>query len=205
VKFSCDGATGSNGYYCVQSLQRILRAHLVLGGSVLVLLGCARGTTASNAVVSQASDGPDVERLRAATRPFLELDAAVAAGYPREVADCLVHEHHGAMGYHHVNRAYVDGKAEIERPEILLYEKQADGKHRLNGVEFIVPYRFWPRDSVPPVIMGQKMKHEDNLKFWYVHVWAWNRNPDGVFADFHPGVTCPASAAKVFTPFAATP
>src|SRR4051812_26738137 len=33
--------------------------------------------------------------------------SAVAAGYPRTVADCLVHEHHGAMGYHHVNRAYL--------------------------------------------------------------------------------------------------
>jgi hypothetical protein len=189
----------------VQSIHRVLKAHLLIGGALLALLGCARGTTASNAVVSQAGDAPDLERLRAATRPYLELDAAGAAGYPREVADCLVHEHHGAMGYHHVNRGYVDAKAEIEKPEILLYEKQADGKYRLNGVEFIVPYRFWPRDTVAPTIMGQKMKHEDNLKFWYLHVWAWNKNTDGLFADFHPDVTCPAGARKVFTPFAASP
>ena len=175
----------------------------VLVGGLLVLIGCARGTTTSNGIVSQASDAPDVERLRAATRPYLVLDSAVAAGYPREVADCLVHEHHGAMGYHHVNRAYVDAKAEVERPEILLYEKLPDGKYRLNGVEFIVPYRFWPRDTVAPTIMGQKMKHEDNLKFWYLHVWAWHRNSDGMFADFHPDVTCSASASKVFKPFAA--
>ncbi|MGH7677946.1 MAG: hypothetical protein ACRENU_05730 [Gemmatimonadaceae bacterium] len=180
-----------------------MKARILVGG--LLVLGCARGTTASNGIVAQASEGPDVERLRTATRPFLMLDSAVAAGYPREVPDCLVHEHHGAMGYHHVNRGNVDAKAEIERPEILLYEKLPDGKYRLNGVEFIVPYRFWPRDTVAPTIMGQKMKHEDNLKFWYLHVWAWTKNKDGLFADFHPDVTCPAGARKVFTPFAASP
>ena len=142
-----------------------------------------------------------LERLRAATRPYLALDSAVAAGYPREVADCLVHELHGAMGYHHVNRGYVDNKVEVEKPEILLYERLPDGKYRLNGMEFIVPYRAWPRDSVAPVLMGQKLKHEDNLNIWYLHVWAWSSNADGVFADFNPSVRCPAGASKVFKPF----
>ena len=143
----------------------------------------------------------DLERLRAATRPFRNIDSAVAAGYTRDVADCLVHEHHGAMGYHHANRSLADAKVDVEHPEILLYERLPGGEYRLNGVEFIVPYRAWARDSVPPVVMGQRMKHEDNLNIWYTHVWAWNDNPDGLFADFNPNVRCDASASKIFTPF----
>lgn len=141
-------------------------------------------------------------RLRAATRPFRNLDSAVAAGYVRNVPDCLVHEHHGAMGYHHVNRALADAKVDVEHPEILLYERLPSGDYRLNGVEFIVPYRAWPRDSTPPVLMGRALQHEDNLNLWYMHVWAWTNNADGLFANFNPAVQCPDSARKVFTPFA---
>jgi hypothetical protein len=142
-----------------------------------------------------------IDQLRAATRPFQTLDSAVAVGYARNVPDCLVHEHHGAMGFHHINSRYVDAKVDVERPEILLYEQLPSGPYRLNGVEFIVPYRAWPRDSGAPLLMGQRLKHEDNLNIWYLHVWAWSRNSEGLFADFNPDVTCPASVRKVFTPF----
>jgi hypothetical protein len=59
---------------------------------------------------------------------------------------------------------------------------------------------MWPRDSVAPAVLGQLLKHEDNLKYWYLHAWVWNRNPDGLFADFHPDVTCPEQGKKVYTP-----
>jgi hypothetical protein len=141
-----------------------------------------------------------LDSLRAATRRFENIDSAAAAGYARDVADCLVHADHGAMGYHHLNRALADAKVETERPEILLFERLPDGGYRLNGVEFIVPYRAWPRDSVPPVALGQHMRHEDNLQIWYLHAWAFTDNADGVFANFNPAVHCPANASKVFTP-----
>jgi hypothetical protein len=171
--------------------------------AIVALAGCARSsvTSMTSGYDAQVNDG--VDRLRAATRPFHALDSAVAAGYPRTVPDCLVHAHHGAMGYHHVNRGYVDAKLDVERPEILLYERRPDGTYRLNAVEFIVPYRAWPRDSVAPVLMGQKLNHEDNLKIWYLHVWAWTKNPEGLFANFNPDVACPNGTGKVYTPFAA--
>lgn len=142
--------------------------------------------------------------LRTSTAPFFSLDSAVAAGYPRTVESCLVHEHHGAMGYHHVNQALMDGSVEIDKPEILLYEKLASGEYRLNGVEYVVPYTAWSRDTVPPRVLGETMHQEDNLQFWYLHVWAWKQNPDGLFANFHPDVQCPGSASRVFRP-GATP
>jgi hypothetical protein len=167
--------------------------------AAILMLGCATTPRSGSQYDAQVTES--LTRLREATRPFHVLDSAVAVGYPREVRDCLVHEHHGAMGYHHANRSYADARLEVERPEILLYQRLADGRYRLNGVEFILPYRFWARDSIAPIIMGQKLKREDNLNFWYLHVWAWTENADGLFADFHPDVTCPANASKVFTPF----
>ncbi|MDB4916888.1 MAG: hypothetical protein JWM95_4532 [Gemmatimonadetes bacterium] len=141
-----------------------------------------------------------LDRLRAATKSFQNLDSAVAAGYPRDVADCLIHEHHGAMGYHHLNRSYLSPTLDLTRPQILLYEKRADGSYKLNGMEFIIPYRLYPRDSAAPVLLGQKLAHEDTLNIWYLHVWAWTNNADGVFANFNPAVSC-GTAGKVYTPF----
>lgn len=132
-------------------------------------------------------------KVRAATAGFVSLDSAVAMGYAREVPRCYADEHHGAMGYHHVNRGYVDAKAEVERPEILLYERLADGRYALNGVEYIIPFRVWSKDSVPPTIMGQTMKQELQLNLWYLHMWIWTENSAGLFADWNPAVKCPAT------------
>jgi hypothetical protein len=134
------------------------------------------------------TDGYD--RVRAATAPFKQLSAAVAAGYAPTVESCLADPEHGAMGYHHINRAYVDKTLEIERPEILLYERLGDGSYALNGVEYIVPYRVWPADSVPPRIMGRELQRSDDLKLWYMHMWVWKRNPAGLFANWNPDAAC---------------
>jgi hypothetical protein len=131
-----------------------------------------------------------VARLRKATASFVTLDSAVAAGYARDVPKCYADEHHGAMGFHHINRAYVDARIEIEKPEILLYERLQDGSYKLNGAEYIIPYRIWPRDSVPPTVFGLTMKQEDNLKLWYLHTWAYKENAAGLFADWNPAVKC---------------
>ena len=132
----------------------------------------------------------DVKRVRAATAPYRVLDSAVAVGYPREVRSCIEHLPRGAMGFHHVNRALLDDQLEIHRPEILLYARTAAGDYKLTGVEFIVPYTARPRDAEPPTVMGQKLKRSDSLKLWYLHVWAWEENPSGLFADWNPAVKC---------------
>ena len=176
--------------------------HLGFGLTLFALAACARAATPTVGPSGNAQLDADLARLRSATRAFQTLDSAVAAGYPREVAACLRHEHHGAMGYHHVNREYFTDKPSIEKPQILLYERKPNGSYTLNGVEFVIPYRLYPRDSVPPVLMGQQLHHEDNLGLWYLHVWAWTTNPDGVFANFNPTVRCPGNTGKVYAPFA---
>ena len=174
---------------------RLVTPVAIVGLASLALLSCARQNVTSSMTRgfdSQVQAG--FERVRAATAPFVSIDSAAAAGYPRIVQQCIAHtEHgtHGAMGYHHVNRAIVDTVLEIEKPEILLYERRSDGTYRLNGVEYIVPYRVWPRESKPPRIMGLDLKREDNLNLWYLHMWVWTENPAGLFADYNPAVACP--------------
>ena len=175
-----------------------VRLTLLVGLLTTVACASAGGPGAIETAPSRVA--ADLVSLRRATARFHSLDSAVTAGYPRDVPQCLVHEHHGAMGYHHLNRANLVRDIEIAKPQILLYERMADSSYRLNGVEFILPYRLWPRDSVAPVLMGRAMHQEDSLKFWYLHVWAWRENPDGVFANFHPDVTCPAETRKVYLP-----
>ena len=166
-------------------------------GCLALSTACAGGAASMSALSSSKAQsyGPRVEegvaRVRAATASFVSLDSAVASGYVRDVSVCYNHPRHGAMGFHHINRAYVDATVDVQHPEILLYERRDDGRYALNGVEFIVPYRFWPRDSIPPKLLGLQMKQQDELKLWYLHMWVWTENSAGLFADYNPGVKCP--------------
>jgi hypothetical protein len=130
----------------------------------------------------------DVARARAATARFRTEDAAVAAGYPA-ATHCVENQPAGAMGLHYQNEALLDTTLDVERPEILVYEKLADGRVKLNGVEYLVPIAAWTRDE-PPTLMGQPLKRAERLGVWYLHAWIWERNPSGLFADWNPRVKC---------------
>jgi hypothetical protein len=164
--------------------------------TILLATACARGTGGGTTPADAAGFGPEVQQawrhVRAATRPYHTLDSAVAAGYAANVTLCYADSMHGAMGYHHLNSKYVDNRIEVERPEILLYERRADGSYALNGVEYIIPYRVWPRDSVPPTVMGRDMLRSDELNLWYTHMWVWKHNAEGLFANWNPDVQCRA-------------
>jgi hypothetical protein len=130
----------------------------------------------------------DVARVRAATVRFKTTDAATAAGY-KQVTECVEYQPYGAMGYHFQNNALLDTTLDVEHPEVLVYERQADGTFKLNGVEFLVPIPAWTA-SEPPRIMGQALKRADRIGIWYLHVWSWEPSPSGLFADWNPRVKC---------------
>ena len=183
---------------CRSTLRRSLMQGLKAVALAVAFAGTASAQNPSAPPADKLLKGMSAEvragfaKVRTVTAPFVSLDSAVAAGYARDVAQCYADQHHGAMGYHHINRSFVDAKAEVERPEILLYERHPDGRYALNGVEYIIPFRVWPKDSVPPTIMGETMKQELNLNLWYLHMWVWNENTAGLFADYNPAVKCPA-------------
>ena len=162
---------------------------LVPRGVVLLLAGCAQA-----AAPGPASTDPgvarDLARVRAATKPFQDLAAAHAAGYPTATPPCLADSSAGGMGHHYVNRLHVDDKLDVEHPEILLYEPDASGKPKLVAVEYIIPYRILPPEAPAPRFFGQNLRRSDALKLWYLHVWAWKENSAGLFADWNPAVKC---------------
>jgi hypothetical protein len=132
----------------------------------------------------------NVARIRHATAEFRSLDAAVRAGYARDGGHCVDNPREGAMGYHHQNAALLDDRIELERPEMLVYERLPDGEYRLTGVEYVVPLSEWPETREPPTVMGQELKPAPSLGIWYRHVWLWRENPSGLFADWNPLVEC---------------
>ena len=131
----------------------------------------------------------DVRMARAATESFKVLENAIAAGYEGRVARCIENRSEGGMGFHHKNHALRDGRLEIDKPEILLYAHSPDGQYKLTGVEYIVPFSAWSR-SEPPAVMGQNLKRSEILGVWYLHVWIWEANPSGLFADWNPRIRC---------------
>jgi hypothetical protein len=162
---------------------------LLLGGAVCVGAETVPGILPSG--FGEAVDR-DVARLRAATAPFQSPERAVAAGYQR-TDHCVENLPAGGMGYHFDNPQLRDEILEVEKPEVLVYERRPDGTFKLNGVEFIVPFSAW-KSMEAPTIMGQKLKRADSLGFWYLHVWNWEHSPSGLFADWNPRVKCPKPA-----------
>ena len=161
-----------------------------------------------------ANDGPTVSanreaagvadrvgKLRAATARFHDIAVAEKAGYEIPLTGCYVDEltGQGAMGYHFGKGSAIDATVDELEPEALLYEPQKNGRPRLVGVEFIVPFTHVPDTSPAPRAFGLDFKRNYVFNVWALHVWVWKNNPSGIFADWNPDVTCayaPASAAK---------
>lgn len=163
------------------------------GIAAVLLLASATKAGEQTLAVLPTAFGPEVdhavERLRKATAPFHSVEQAQAAGYQQETG-CVERQPEGAMGYHFTNAALRDGLVELDKPEVLVYGKRADGSFKLNGIEYVVPVDSWKQDA-PPTVMGQPMKRFDRAGIWYLHVWIWEPSPSGLFADWNPRVTCP--------------
>lgn len=135
-------------------------------------------------------------------------DVAEMMGYPASL---------GAMGVHYFRPELlgvtgppsprVDGSGthtDFRMPAILIYEPQADGTMELVAVENLVFIAAWEAagNTAPPTFHGVPfdrmvddpatgideahmfMPHYDR------HVWLFRDNPNGLFAQFNPAVTC---------------
>lgn len=123
----------------------------------------------------------------------------------------------GAMGLHYFRpdllgitappNPRVDGTStytDFHKPAVLLYEPQADGSLKLVGVENLVFEKAWRAagHKSPPSFHGVPFDHMvDNPKtkideahgfmpHYDRHVWVFRHNPDGVYAQYNPTVTC---------------
>jgi len=150
------------------------------GGVILAGLTAAPLVTASPPPGQNAEATALIEAVRAATRRFEDVNAALAAGYvPDPSGECVTAEAHGApaeqgaMGIHYlrpdllgltVTAPRVDGTGthtDFMNPAILLYEPQEDGSLVLVGVENLVFRKAWEAagHGAPPVLAGRSWEY----------------------------------------------
>ena len=156
-----------------------------------------------------ASDqnSPLVSKVRKATAQFKDINAALAAGFA-QATPCVSGPDFGAMGVHFVLMPRITaGTLNATEPEALIYEPMANGAFRLVGVEFIILAQVWqtqiPKGSIAaPELEGHLMNFVDFPNryglpaFYELHVWAWEQNPVGSFADWNTQVTCDQQATS---------
>lgn len=202
-------------------------ATLTLAGCADSPVALSPGAPVASHVAEHASDAREplsadvnaqLAQLRRATARFHDIDAAIAAGYtiwspdPFAAGAACPANAEGRMGYHLVNvplrgSPLDPGNADAEldplQPEMLLYEKRADGKLHLVGVEFLVFEAAWERehgaDADPPTLLGQTVPYADHpfpplttssVPHYELHVWIWKPNPNGMFSHWNPDISC---------------
>jgi len=93
------------------------------------------------------------------------------------------------MGYHFMKSRIVDSVFNPKRPELLVYNKRADGSFELGAVEYAVPISITP-NTPPQGFAGSADVWYYNTTFglWTLHAWVWKFNPDGVFSPMNSRV-----------------
>jgi len=142
---------------------------------------------------------PLIDKVRAATARFIDINQAFHAGFVTGTP-CVSGPDAGAMGVHLVMVSRITSLVlDPTQPQALIYEPNADGTMRLVGVEFIALESVWalnnPSGGVP-ALDGNLMNYVGAPNryglpaFYELHVWAWQNNPKGSYADWNTQVTC---------------
>ena len=142
---------------------------------------------------------PLIDKVHNATAHFIDINVAIAEGWVA-ATPCVSGPDTGAMGVHMVLSSRISaGVLNAEQPEALIYEPMANGKMRLVGVEFIVLASVWATNNPGggvPALDGNLLNYLAAPNryglpaFYELHVWAWENNPKGSYADWNTHVTC---------------
>jgi hypothetical protein len=168
---------------------------IFLGATFAVAQGNATNHFGDGHAAHESAPPNLVQTVRNATKQFIDVNVATAAGYAPFLG-CVSGADHGAMGIHYVNGNLLNGQIDASRPPALIYEP-SNGKLQLVGVEFIVDSATWlANNPSPPVLDGQTFlfvnsPNRYNINsFFELHVWAWRDNPQGSFVDWNNHVSC---------------
>lgn len=140
--------------------------------------------------------------------PSNTCETAEMMGKPRKMGAMGIHYFHpGMLGISAPPNPRVNGVSthtDFRKPAILIYEPQANGSLALVAVENLVFAKSWKEagHKAPPSFHGVQYDamaddpatpldeahnfepHHDR------HVWLYRENPNGVFAQYNPRVTC---------------
>lgn len=178
---------------------------------IALSIGAGASAHAADATIDHGSAhrpvlkrSPLVDKVRAATHRYKDIKVAIAEGWV-PATPCVSGPNSGAMGVHYVLPARVgDGALNANEPEALIYEPLTGGRFRLVGVEFIVIAADWDANNpdAQPALDGHLLHlvsapNRYRLPAFYeLHVWAWEHNPDGAFADWNTQVSCEQQRAQ---------
>ena len=102
----------------------------------------------------QENQNKFVQIVRQATKQYLDINNAIAAGYGPFLG-CVSGSDHGAMGIHYVNPSLLNGTINATQPQALIYEPSSNGQMTLVGVEYIADAATWlANNSGPPILEG---------------------------------------------------
>ena len=160
----------------------------------------------SSGDVVRIIDKKQLAELRKVTERFKSLDVAKKAGYATQITPCWAHHSLGAMGYHYGNTNLFDATPKLLEPEVVIYEPQKNGRMKLVGLEYIVPLDAWSvaghdlNDVTDvPQLLEQRFTRHSFLPIFKLHIWLFEKNPSGTFADWNPRVSCRfADSTEVF-------
>jgi len=152
------------------------------------------------AAVADDEATPLITKVRNATERYLDINVALSEKWVK-ATPCVSGPDAGAMGVHLVLPSRL-GSVLLDpaQPQALIYEPMANGAMRLVGVEFIVLEPVWlasnPPANATPALDGNLMNYIASPNryglpaFYEMHVWAWEHNPKGSYADWNTRVTC---------------
>lgn len=173
--------------------------------------------------LTRASNAQALDALTQLTAPFHDVDAAQAAGYvlltlaPLTAPDgCISSAQDGGMGYHYTRGDNLaDDSVSLLDPEFLVYAPKngpridGEARTRLAAFDYFLPYSVkWPGPSDPSFTRAptlhdfSTMSDLPDIAFapsrfggWMVHIWLWENNPGGLFANWNTAVPrCEGSA-----------
>jgi hypothetical protein len=165
----------------------------------LLLLGAAVAAMCGQIAYSQPQKNQTlIEKVRYATARYRDISVAMAEGWA-PATPCVSGPDSGAMGVHfNQPTRKADGTVSADAPQFLIYEPMTNGAMRLVGVEFFVLVSDWEKKNGPgpAVLDGNLMNLISSPNrygldpFYEMHVWAWEDNPKGAFADWNTRVNC---------------
>ncbi len=120
----------------------------------------------------------ELQQAKIATAKYNDFDQAIADGYVD--INVIVPE----MGYHYLKMDNLNETFEYDKPEILVYNKEENGRMKLVALEYAVPISL---SNAPSGFTGDN-DHWSVYQgvLWTLHAWIWEYNPAGVFNATNP-------------------